>query len=937
MANPFQTSSSKDAAIAAQHSSKQNNSKQNNSKQNNSKQDRVQGLFTIALIVPFVSQIVIAVGLVGWLSFRNGQRAVNDVAGQLRQETVARINQNLISYLDTPRSINEANLDAINLGFLNVANPQAWNNYLWRQTKRSPNLTMIGFGSEAKNFIATDQTTDGRILMMSADASTNYNLQIHLLNQQGQREKLLRDTPNYDPRLRPWYQVVSSTRQPAWSQIFSHFSEPTLLIAHGQPIFDPEGKFQGVLASTLRLSQVGQFLQSLKIGQTGQTFIVERSGLLVASSREPSLVQDVSQTTKSSQRVKAVESRDLVTQKTAQHLLSTFGNLEKINTSQQLDFSLNDQKQFLQVVPFHNDQGLDWLIVVVVPEADFMGKIEANNRSTIILCILAAVVATLIGLVTSHWLSRPIIRLAAAARAVANGSWDQSLPIEREDELGIMADAFNRMAAQLRQSLQEVEAREARLAEAQKVAHMGSWQLDMLTQEVAWSQEMFRIYGLEERNVAPPNEEALQLLHPDDRILITEAFRLIPETKQPFTIEYRIMRSNGEIRYVQGKGQPIWDENQQVVGTFGTVMDITDQKQAEIALRTSEAELREKTDQLQSLVSQLQKTQTQLVQTEKMSSLGQMVAGIAHEINNPVSFIHGNITYAQQYTEDLLKLMQLVQDHQEDLPPAVQNAAQDIDVDFLTVDLPKLMRSMKVGAERIQQIVISLRNFSRLDESAIKAVDLHEGIDSTLMLLQHRLKANQDHPEIIVVREYAALPLVECYAGQLNQVFMNLLVNAIDALEVSYASRTQTTNEVLSYRPTIWIVTQSTDPAPNLAPNLATVSPKVVTEQDRSMITERSLSNHTSQEITIRIRDNGCGISPEYQQKLFDPFFTTKPIGRGTGLGLAISYQVVVDRHGGELTFSSQPGEGTEFVITIPIHQKNPQKTTTTILPSKEL
>lgn len=910
MANPFQNNSpkgsrkdsSKDSADATKIATQPN--PQINS-QASPRPNRLQGLFTVALIVPFVSQIVLAVGLVGWLSFRNGQRAVNDVAGQLRQETVARINQNLLSYLDTPRLTNEANLDAINLGFLNVANPQSWNNYLWRQTRRSPDLTMVGFGSEAKNFIATDQTTDKKILMMSADASTNYNLQIHLLNQQGQRENLVRDSPNYDPRLRPWYQVVAEGRKPAWSKIFSHFSEPTLLIAHGLPIFDPEGKFQGVLASTLRLSQVGEFLQGLKIGQTGQTFIVERSGLLVASSRESSLVQDESQITHQAQRVKALESSDLVTQKTTEYLLSTFGNLEKISTPQQLDFSLNDQKQFLQVVPFQNNQGLDWLIVVVVPEADFMGKIEANTWSTITLCILAAVVATLIGLVTSHWLSRPIIRLSAAARAVANGSWDQSLPIEREDELGIMADAFNRMAAQLRQSLQEVEAREARLAEAQKVAHVGSWQLDFLTQEVTWSEEMFRIYGLEPRPQAPTDEEALGLVYPEDRSTIIEALELLPKTQQPFNIDYRILRNSGETRYIKGKGQPMWDEEtQHIVGAIGTVMDITDQKLAEIALRASEAELREKTDQLQSLVIQLQKTQTQLVQTEKMSSLGQMVAGIAHEINNPVSFIHGNITYAQQYTDDLLKLMHIVQEHQEKLPSAVQEAAQEIDVDFLTVDLPKLMRSMKVGAERIQQIVISLRNFSRLDESAIKSVDLHEGIDSTLMLVQHRLKASQDHPEIIVVREYSALPLVECYAGQLNQVFMNLLVNAIDALEASYASHTQTTDKVLSYRPTIWIVTQSNDSA------------------------------SISQQITIRIRDNGSGISPEYQKKLFDPFFTTKPIGRGTGLGLAISYQVVVDRHGGKLTFSSQPGEGTEFIITIPVHQKTSPKTTTaTLLP----
>ena len=839
--------------------------------------NHLQRLFTTALIVPFVSQIIIAVGLVGWLSLRNGQRAVNDVASQLRQETTTRIQQNLTEYLRTPRETNQANLDAINLGLLNLTNPQPWNAYLWRQTKRSPTLNMIGFGSEGKEFIATDQTKKGNMLMMVANASTGFNLQIFALNAAGERIKLIKTSPNYDPRSRPWYQAVAQSRKVAWSEIFPHISDQTLLLAEGLPVFDKEGKFQGVLANTVRLSQIGDFLQSLKIGKTGQTFIMERSGFLVASSKEQPLIKNNDRT----QRVKAIESSDHITQTTAQYLVKTFGSLQKIDTPQQLDLTIANQKQFLQVVPFRDKQGLDWLIVVVVPEADFMGEIDANTRSTVLLCIAAAAIATLVGLITSRWLASPIIRMAAAARAVANGSWDQTLLIEREDELGILADAFNRMAGKLQQSLVEVAEREARLAEAQKVAHVGSWQVNHHTEEITWSEEMFRIYGLEPTAIAPNYAESLELIHPDDRSTINQVFAQVTEMHQPFAIDYRIVRVDGGIRYVNGKGQPIWDENQLVVGTFGTVMDITDRKLAEIALR-------EKTVELESLLVKLQKTQAQLVQTEKMSSLGQMVAGIAHEINNPVSFIHGNISYAQQYIGDLLKLIQVIQKYHEELPPELRATAIEIDLDFLTVDLPKLMRSMEVGAERIQQIVLSLRNFSRLDEAAIKSVNIHEGIDSTLLILQHRLKADREHPEIIVVRNYRDLPPVECYVGQLNQVFMNILGNAIDALISHCIKHTQEINIINTYTPMIWIYTELDD----------------------------------KNFINIHIRDNGEGVSPEHQNKLFDPFFTTKPIGKGTGLGLTISYQIVVEKHRGNLAFSSQINQGAEFIITIPLHQQ---------------
>ncbi|MBD2775586.1 ATP-binding protein [Iningainema tapete] len=310
--------------------------------------------------------------------------------------------------------------------------------------------------------------------------------------------------------------------------------------------------------------------------------------------------------------------------------------------------------------------------------------------------------------------------------------------------------------------------------------------------------------------------------------------------------------------------------------------DITKRKQAEEVLRQSEAQLRSKSQQLAA----------QLVQSEKMSSLGQLVAGVAHEINNPVSFIYGNLSYADEHTQDLLTIVQLYQQHYPHPVPEIQAQAKAIDLDFLIEDLPKLLTSMKIGAERITQIVLSLRNFSRLDEAEMKVVDIHSGIDSTLMILQHRLKAKSDLPEIQVIKEYGDLPLVECYPGQLNQVFMNILANAIDAIEESLVichlssvnnSQQRTKDTGLRTNPQICIST---------------------TTQDNNVI--------------ISIADNGAGIPEAVQKRLFDPFFTTKPVGKGTGLGLSISYQIITEKHGGTLQCISSLGEGTQFVITIP-------------------
>ncbi|AFY56772.1 PAS domain S-box [Rivularia sp. PCC 7116] len=388
-------------------------------------------------------------------------------------------------------------------------------------------------------------------------------------------------------------------------------------------------------------------------------------------------------------------------------------------------------------------------------------------------------------------------------------------------------------------------------------------------QNIYTNHEIATILGYSRQQIQEmANNLFVNIIHPEDLPKVFSQNQKISTAKdgEIYETEYRVKQADGKYRWLYSR-DTVFNRNEDglVTQILGVATDITERKLAEI--------------ELQNTLHELKTTQTQLIQSEKMSSLGQMVAGVAHEINNPVNFIHGNLTPATQYTQDLLKLLELYQQHYPNPPEDIQEEIEAVELEFLKEDFLKMLNSMKQGTQRIREIVLSLRNFSRLDEAQFKAVDIHKGIDSTLMLLQNRLKAKPNFPRIQIAKQYSSLPPVDCFPSQLNQVLMNILANAIDALESQKSMST----------PQIQIHTKLID----------------------------------NNRIAIHIYDNGSGIPPQIQSKLFDPFFTTKEVGKGTGNGLSISYQIVVNKHGGNLSYKSTPGEGTEFIIEIPVNQTN--------------
>jgi len=425
---------------------------------------KISGRFPlqIVLLVPFFLQIFAVVGLIGYFSFSNGQKSVNEVTAELRKEITSRIEHHLLTNLRTAHLINQINADALKTRMLNIADPITMEHHFWQQLQRFNSVGYISFATNKGKFIGAERRENSAV--GEKDKFYFYTeTSEHLADNKGHRKKLTSTITNYDPRARGWYKRTVKENKPIWSEIYA-LLDPTDLttsvtqtISANQPFYDETDTFKGVLGTDIYLSQLSDFLRNLRIGKTGKTFIMERSGLIVASStsEKPYIIEPNNKNAVS--RLNTNDSKEPLIRYTALYLIKYFGELSKISTSHQLEFELKGEQQFLQVEPFKSEYGIDWLIVVVIPQADFMEHINANTRLTILLCLFTLIVAFFISLFTSKWLVAPILHLEIVAQKLSKGEWEQDLPCERSDEIGALANSFRIMATQLKELFENLE------------------------------------------------------------------------------------------------------------------------------------------------------------------------------------------------------------------------------------------------------------------------------------------------------------------------------------------------------------------------------------------------------------------------------------------------------------------------------------------------
>ncbi len=547
------------------------------------------------LVVPFVLQIIAAVGLVGYLSFQNGQKTVEELANQLTKEVGTRLQENILGYLDKSQHVLRVTQDGAKSGNLDLADFDKLQRYFWNVVQTGDLETYLSFGNSQGEFVGVERREDNTVQLKIRTLSTEPVREVYRLDAAGNRTQQLKQS-KYDPRDRPWYRAAQQAGGPTWSPIYPFFSRQATNTALGisavAPVFDQNQQLQGVLCINVTLLRVTEFLKTSNPSPHGQTFVIERSGNLVVSSSIPQPFKIKGQGEDAEvERISAVSSEDALVRATAQQLQSRFGNFKSIQDSQRLKFQVGDAWYYAQALPIQDGRGIDWLAIVVVPESDFMGQVNQNTQATIVLCFLALLLATSVGVLTARWVTRPILQVAQASQEIASGDLDQHIETEGIIELEALADSFNSMAGQLQQSFDILAAKNEALKLSEerfrslifnipgviyRCRCAPDWTIEFISDAI----EEISGYPVTEFTQNPALSFA-SLTHPDDRLIneITISHAIL--IQEPFTLEYRITHQDGSIRWLAERGQATLDENGEPLYIDGAIFDVTNRKQAE--------------------------------------------------------------------------------------------------------------------------------------------------------------------------------------------------------------------------------------------------------------------------------------------------------------------------------------------------------------------
>jgi C4-dicarboxylate-specific signal transduction histidine kinase len=753
-----------------------------------------QNRLRTVLVVPFVVQIVGTVGLVGYLSFKSGQQAIGQLAEQLMNQASDRVEKHLDDYLETPRQINSINANAIEMGLLDLNDPRSAGYYFWKQAQIFPEISYIGYGIEKGIGGGAGRWLDGKNVTIDEFSARRVPpYRNYATDKQGNRTKVI-ETGDYNPLIDDWYVTTVKAGKPVWKVAIAQNYDNYIAASANYPIYDKNRQLVGVIGVDLMLSSISQFLNDLKVSQSGQMFIIDREGQLIANSGSSAPYKTINETIR---RIKVTESLNSLVRTTAEYLFQNFGDFQQIKQSQQLNFSVNGDRHFVRVTPWQDSYGLDWLVVIVVPEADFMGEINTNLRTTIILCFGALFVSIAIGFLTARWIVNPIVRLNQAAREIARGNLDQEISIQRSDEVGELARAFNSMSDQLQALFASLANSQEQLAEYNRNLEE---QVQKRTQELIQAEKLAAlgqlVAGIAHEINTPIG--AISASISNITHAIQESTQQLPQLLQKLSPEY--------------------------LAEFFIILNLAQQPKEPLSSREER--------QLKRTLKEFFRVNG-IENTEVLADIFSQMRVIPEELTSVMSLLRSPDNIAIVQAARHLSI--------------VQNNSQNI----------------KLAVNRASRIVFALRSYSRQTPTGERTLaSIPDTLEIVLTLYGDRIKRGVE-----IAKSYASVPFIFCYPDELTQVWTNLIGNALDAM---------------NYQGSLSIN---------------------VFERDNYLVVE--------------IIDTGCGIFPENRAKIFEPFFTTKPMGEGSGLGLSIVRQII-DKHQGKVEVLSQPGH-TKFSVWLPI------------------
>ncbi len=1061
------------------------------------------------LIVPFMLQIIGTVGLVGYLSYKSGQKAVNGLGNQLINEVGDRVDHYLKTYLSTPQLINHINVDAIREGTINLQDLPKLERHMFVQLLQFNSVTSLVMGNEQGDLRAYSNSL--RLNLLKSDPSHTSQIYDYTLDSNGKIINLFRTFQQSDVRQRPWYRVAQEARKQVWSPIFSYGDNTDLAINLSHPIYDKTtNKFLGVVSVNLGISNISEFLNKFNVGKTGEVLIIDRQGLLVASSTNEPLY--ITNTQRQLERLDVTNSSHILTKSTGQYLRKQFGDFTTIKNKQQLEFIKDNQRQFVQVIPFRDEFGLDWLIVVVVPESDFMEQINANTRTTIVLCVAALSTSIGIGFLLVNWLTKPILSLNTATKELAKGEWHKTVETRRSDEVGELAKSFNQMATQLQQSFadlqslnetlaqsesklrqfleampvgvsfhdltgqitylnqtarqllgietileakteklaqtyqiyqagteqlypveklpiirslqgelarvddieiclpyrtipletystplfdetgkivgviavfqditerkqaekilsnynhtleskiaqrtaklarinqqlkQEIAERqktEAKLYEAQRIAHIGSWEYDITTQTTTWSEELYHIYGLDPSQPPLQPDETIKRVHPDDRDRFIKLIQEKAVARQFFEVDVRIILKDGSIRHIEVRGTTIFDELGHSVSMFGTVLDISERKSTEIELQKAK--------------------ETAEVANQAKSTF---LANMSHELRTPLNGILGyaqilqrdsNITSKQkegveiiyQCGEHLLRLINDILDLSKieaekiELYPEIWDfssfligvcdifrlKARQKGIDFIYLPLNQLPTTIYADEKRLRQILINfISNAVKFTDagSVTFKVGVIESEEETTRLDETKLGKTIVKSLRIVEQTRRVRDKSRRRREQWRRRREQSRKTRTQAVKTRVSKQNDSSLPTTSHESQTFQVGgmgngESGDEG-KLPQSPTTNNPEGIRQ---SLIGETPKTALTHQQkrtkIRFQIEDTGVGMTGEQLEKIFLPFEQVGDTSRraeGTGLGLSIT-EKLISLMGSKIFVESTPGIGSKFYFDL--------------------